>query len=91
MGWFVYMIEASDGSLYTGVTTDVERRFAEHSGSGKGAKFFRGRKPVKIVYQQDLPDRSSALKREAEIKKLTRENKLLLIGQFGNKPPGRPC
>jgi len=91
MGWFVYMIEASDGSLYTGVTTDVERRFAEHGDSDKGAKFFRGRKPVKIVYQQDHPDRSSALKREAEIKKLTRENKLLLIGKSGSKPPGRPC
>lgn len=91
MGWFVYIIEASDGSLYTGVTTDVERRFAEHGGPEKGAKFFRGRKPVKIVYQQDLPDRSSALKREAEIKKLPRQRKLLLIGQSGSKPPGRPC
>ena len=91
MGWFVYIIEASDGSLYTGVTTDVERRFAEHFDSGKGAKFFRGRKPKRVVYQQDHPDRSSALKREAEIKKLTRENKLRLIGQFRNKPPGRPC
>jgi len=91
MGWFVYIIEASDGSLYTGVTTDVERRFAEHCDSDKGAKFFRGRKPVKVVYQQDHPDRSSALKREAEIKKLTRQSKLLLIGQFDRKPPGRPC
>ena len=91
MGWYVYIIEASDGSLYTGVTTDVERRFAEHGGSEKGAKFFRGRKPVKIVYQQDLPDRSAALKREVAIKKLTRQNKLLLISQFGSKPPGRPC
>ncbi|NOR18680.1 MAG: GIY-YIG nuclease family protein [Xanthomonadales bacterium] len=91
MGWFVYIIEASDGSLYTGVTTDVERRFAEHSDSDKGAKFFRGRKPRQIVYQQTQADRSSALKREAEIKKLTRENKLTLIGQFTHKPPGRPC
>ena len=82
MGWFVYIIEASDGSLYTGVTTDVERRFAEHCDSAKGAKFFRGRKPMKVVYQQDQPDRSHALKREAEIKKLTRENKLRLIGQL---------
>ena len=91
MGWFVYMIEASDGSLYTGVTTDVQRRFAEHCGSDKGAKFFRGRKPQKIVYTQDHPDRSSALKREAEIKKLSRQNKLQLLAQFSNKPPGRPC
>lgn len=82
MGWFVYIIEASDGSLYTGVTTNVERRFTEHRDSAKGAKFFRGRRPLKIVYQQDHPDRSSALQREAEIKKLTREKKLYLIGQF---------
>jgi len=81
MGWFVYIIEASDGSLYTGVTTDIDRRFAEHSSTGKGAKFFRGRKPVKIAYIQEHPDRSSALKREAEIKKLSREKKLQLIGQ----------
>ena len=81
MGWFVYIIEASDGSLYTGVTTDIDRRFAEHSSTGKGAKFFRARKPVKIAYIQEHPDRSSALKREAEIKKLSREKKLQLIGQ----------
>ena len=91
MGWFVYIFEASDGSLYTGVTTDVDRRFVEHCGTGKGAKFFRGRKPVKIAYIQEHPDRSSALKREAEIKKLSRENKLQLIGQWVEKPPGRPC
>ena len=80
MTWFVYMIEASDRSLYTGVTTDVQRRFAEHGDTDKGAKYFRGRKPLKVVYTQSLPDRSSALKREAEIKKLTRQNKLQLIG-----------
>jgi putative endonuclease len=80
MAWFVYMIEASDRSLYTGVTTDVQRRFAEHGDTDKGAKYFRGRKPLKVVYTQSLPDRSSALKREAEIKKLTRKNKLQLIG-----------
>ena len=78
--WFVYIIEASDGSLYTGVTTDVERRFGEHCASSRGARFFRGRKPVKVVYTQTHPDRSSALKREAAIKQLTRERKLQLIG-----------
>ena len=82
MEWFVYIIEASDGSLYTGVTTDVQRRFAEHGDTDKGAKFFRGRKPLKVVYTQEHPDRSSALKREAEIKKLTRQNKLRLIGRL---------
>jgi putative endonuclease len=77
--WFVYIIEASDGSLYTGITTDVERRFSEHCGSQKGAKFFRGREPRKVVYQESHIDRSSALRREAEIKKLKRQVKLGLI------------
>ena len=83
MGWFVYMIEASDGSLYTGVTTDVERRFAEHCGTVKGARFFRGRQPVRVIYTEGHPDRSSAQQREWAIKKLSRDRKLELIGQEG--------
>jgi len=81
--WYVYMIQASDGSLYTGITTDVQRRFQEHSGgkSGakKGAKYFQGRKPEKVVYVEEGHDRSSASKREAEIKHLRREQKLTLV------------
>lgn len=77
--WSVYIIEACDGSLYTGITTDVERRFAEHSSPAKGARFFRGRKPKRVVYTENQPDRSNALRREAEIKGLTRELKLDLI------------
>jgi len=91
MGWYVYIIEASDGSLYTGVTTDVERRFNEHGSANKGARFFRGRKPVEVVYTESHPDRSSALRRESAIKKLKRDQKLELIGQNLKKPPGRPC
>lgn len=79
MGWYVYMIKASDGSLYTGVTTDVARRFKEHASPEKGARFFRGRKPLEVVYTENHPDRSSALRREAAIKKLTRDQKLELI------------
>ena len=78
--WFVYMIRASDDSLYTGITTDVERRFKEHGGSQKGARFFRGRQPLEVVYTENHPDRSSALRREAVIKKLSRGLKLELIG-----------
>lgn len=78
MTWFVYIIEASDGSLYTGITTDVERRFAQHL-SGTGAKYFRGRSPVKVVYTEADHDRGSASVREAAIKKLTREQKQQLI------------
>ena len=91
VGWFVYIIEASDGSLYTGVTTDVERRFTEHCGADKGARFFRGRKPLEVVYTESHPDRSSAQRRESIIKKLTRGGKLELIGQVVKKSPRRPC
>lgn len=77
--WHVYMIQASDGSLYTGITTDVERRFNEHLTSKQGAKYFQGRKPEKVVYVEAGHDRSSASKREAEIKRLRREQKLELM------------
>lgn len=78
--WYVYVIRASDDSLYTGITTDVQRRFKEHCSPGKGARYFRGRQPVAVVYSENYPDRGSALRREAEIKKLSREDKLKLIG-----------
>jgi putative endonuclease len=77
--WKVYMIQASDGSLYTGITTDVARRFNEHLNSKQGAKYFQGRKPEKVVYVEEGHDRSSASKREAEIKRLRREQKLELM------------
>lgn len=80
MGWYVYMIRASDDSLYTGVTTDVQRRFDEHCGPDKGARFFRGRKPLEVVYTETHSDRSSALRRESEIKKLSRSEKIELLG-----------
>ena len=78
--WSLYIIEASDASLYTGITTDVERRFAEHAERRRGARYFSGREPVKIVYLEDGHSRSSASRREAEIKKLSRHAKLRLIG-----------
>jgi len=76
--WQVYIIEASDSKLYTGITTDIEHRWSSHC-TGKGAKFFRGRLPKKICYLEDKHTRSSASKREAEIKKLTRTQKQMLI------------
>jgi putative endonuclease len=90
VGWYVYIIRASDGSLYTGVTTDVERRFREHCGTPRAAKFFRGKQPLEVVYTEAYPDRSSAQKREAAIRKLGREGKMELAGRV-YKPPGRPC
>ena len=76
--WFVYIIRASDKRLYTGVTTNVERRFLQHA-NGRGAKFFSGRTPEAIVYREVFPDQGSALRREAEIKKLSRSEKQRLI------------
>jgi putative endonuclease len=80
--WHVYIILCSDASLYTGITTDIDRRFAEHanlSGAGKGAKYFRGRSPKEIIYSESGHTRSTASQREATLKKLSREQKLRLI------------
>lgn len=76
--YFVYIIKCSDASLYTGITTDVVRRFAEHK-NGTGGHYTRSRKVLKVVYSEKRRDRSSASKREAEIKKLSRAEKLKLI------------
>ena len=76
--YYVYIIECKDGSLYTGITTDVERRFQEHK-NGTGGHYTRAKQAVKVVYSQKYPDRSSALKREAEIKSWSRRKKLELI------------
>ena len=80
MSWFVYMLRCGDGSLYTGCTDDVVRRLAVHQG-GKGAKYTRSRLPVALAYQEELPDKSSALRREAAIKSLTRQQKMALIAE----------
>ena len=81
--WSVYIIEASDTSFYTGITTDVERRFEEHMQCRKGAKYFNGRKPISVVYREHGHSRSSASRREAEIKKLSRSEKEFLISGTG--------
>ena len=76
--WQVYIILCSDQSLYTGITNDMARRLAQHQ-AGEGAKYFRGRRPLKVVYLEGDHDRSSASRREAEIKRLSRAQKLRLI------------
>ena len=76
--WYLYILRCGDGTLYTGVTTDVEKRFAQHC-SGKGAKYTRGRGPLELVYREECGDHSQALKREWEIKKLSRQEKMRLI------------
>ncbi len=76
--WYVYILRCGDGSLYTGITTDVERRLQMHS-SGKGAKYTRGRGPLTVVYREQCADHGAALRRELEIKAMTREEKTDMI------------
>ena len=80
MSVFVYMVECADKTLYTGWTTDVERRLKAHN-SGRGARYTRERGPVRVVYVEEVPDRRAALKRELAIKRLARAQKLKLIYQ----------
>ncbi len=76
----MYLIRCNDGSLYTGITTDVARRFAEHQGSGDmGAKYLRGRGPLKLVFEQKLGSRSLALGMESKVKKLSKTRKEELV------------
>jgi len=75
---YIYVVECSDGSLYTGYTTDVERRLEEHN-AGQGAKYTRGRLPVKLRHQESFKNRSLAQKREYEIKQLPRSKKEELL------------
>jgi len=83
--WIVYILECSDNSLYTWITTDIIRRVREHNWEIIwGAKYTRIRQPVKLVYTEELENRSTASKREYEIKKLTRKKKLELIENFRN-------
>ena len=83
--WTLYIIEASDASLYTGITTDVERRFEEHAQGPRGARYFNGREPARVVYREEGHNRSSASRREAEIKKLSRSEKQRLIARAGQE------
>ena len=76
--WWAYLVRCADDTLYAGITTDLERRVTEHN-TGSGARYTRARRPVVLVYREQCDDRSSALKREAAIKRLSRADKLALI------------
>ena len=78
MPWYVYILRCGDNTLNTGITDDVPRRLAAHR-AGKGAKYTRGRGPLELVYTEQLPDKSAALRREIEIKRLRRAEKERLI------------
>ncbi len=78
--WFLYLIQCNDGSLYTGITTDVKRRLEEHQGnSSKGSKYLRGKTPLQLVFKKKIGNKSLALKIEHKIKKLSKPEKELLI------------
>ncbi|HIP15295.1 MAG TPA: GIY-YIG nuclease family protein [Sulfurimonas autotrophica] len=79
MKYYVYIVQCSDKTLYTGITTDLQRRVFEHNYLEKGAKYTKIRRPVVLVYNEKYENRSSASKRESEIKKLTRAEKLKLM------------
>ena len=76
--WFVYILRCADGTLYTGITTDLDRRCQQHN-AGTASRYTRSRCPVKLVYQEPQRSQSLALKREAAIKKLTRRQKLAMV------------
>ena len=78
----VYILRCGDGTLYTGITNDLPRRLAAHS-SGRGAKYTRSRLPVELVWHEEQPDKSAALRRELQIKALSRAEKLRLIAGTG--------
>ena len=78
MSWYIYILRCGDDTLYTGITDDVEKRFAAHC-AGKGAKYTRGRGPLTLVYTEEAENKSAALKREHVIKKLSRAEKLKLF------------
>jgi len=85
MLYYLYILKCSDRSLYTGITVDINRRIEEHNSSEKGAKYTRGRRPVKAVYLKNFKNRSAASKEEARIKKLTREHKIEMIKKYGQR------
>jgi predicted GIY-YIG superfamily endonuclease len=94
--WFLYILRCRDGAFCTGITTDVERRLAQHNG-GRGCAFTARRRPVTLVYTEQHPDKSAARRREMHMKPLSRKNKMRLIAEgthgFPSAPPraaGRP-
>ena len=87
MSYTLYMVRCADGTLYTGIAVDVERRLMQHNGEkGKGARYTAARRPVRLVYSAPFPTRSDALKAEARIKRLTRAEKQKLIETGASVP-----
>jgi putative endonuclease len=81
---YVYIVECSDGTFYTGWTNNLEKRIEMHS-NGVGAKYTKGRGPVKLIYHEIFEDKKEAMRREYQIKQLTRKQKLLLMRQYNTR------
>lgn len=82
--WQVYIILCTDNSLYTGISTNAEKRFLQHK-NGHGAKYFRGHEPLELIYLESAADRSTAIKKETKIKRMKRDDKLRLISSDLNE------
>ena len=80
--WVLYILQCSDGTLYTGVTNNLERRLARH-GDGRASRYTRSRRPVRLVYRESVRSRSQALRRECSIKAMSRRGKKGLISDYG--------
>jgi len=78
--FLVYILRCRDGSLYTGITNDLKKRMEQHA-KGVGSKYVRSRRPFKLVYTEEIGDKSSAMKRENEIKQLSRQEKIMLLNK----------
>jgi putative endonuclease len=85
MPYIVYILECADGTYYTGSTTDIVRRLREHNSSGRGARYTKSRRPVVLKYAEELRSLSEARSREAEIKRLSRKGKNMILDLQGNK------
>lgn len=83
--WTVYILRCSDNTLYTGITTDIERRIREHNGSGRGARYTRGRQPVSLAWMEFVASRSEACRREHQVRNLNRLKKRALMAGFDAK------
>lgn len=79
ISWFVYIVSCSDGTLYTGITTDLERRIGEHNAGRAGARYTRSRRPVRLVYREAAENRSEAARREHLIKRMSSAEKMKLV------------
>lgn len=90
MAFYVYLLRCADGTLYTGCTTDLRRRERTHN-AGRGAKYTRSRRPVTLVWWEEQPDKSAALRREAAVKKLSRQEKLALASEGNTKEQTGPA